>query len=74
MFPTRNQVPASPMKSYRAYILNKEGHVISYAALDCTTDEQAIARAEQLLEHDIIEVWELGRKVATLRPTPQTLH
>ncbi len=58
--------------NYRAFLLDDEGHVFSALPLDCQNDEEALAKAKQLLNGRDIEVWELGRMVGTLRHKPLT--
>lgn len=52
------------MKSYRLLFLNKNGHLVGSATIDCLEDRQAIAAAErETRKHEYVEVWNGGRPV-----------
>ena len=57
------------MHSYRAYVLNADGHVIDRIDLSCRDDESAKARARELVDGRAVELWDGGRKVATFEPS-----
>ena len=58
------------MVGYRCYILDAEDHIVQAHDLDCETDAQAEAAAEQLLSkdpyHRAAEVWRSTRRVVQL--------
>ena len=55
------------MAEYRAYIVGDDGHFIGFEGMICYDDEEAIARAKQLLGNHDVEVWSGGRLVIRLR-------
>ena len=58
------------MVGYRCYILDGEDHIVQAYDFDCTSDQEARARAEGLLVHDpyypSAEVWHATRRVLKL--------
>jgi len=67
-----NQWQWGSMADYRAYMVDSDGHFYEAVALVCADDAEAIQKAEQLVDHREVELWQLDRKVATFRrkPTP----
>jgi hypothetical protein len=56
---------------YRAYIIGDDDHFTRAVDFSCQDDEAAKERAKQLVDGHDIELWQLGRKVATFRHRPQ---
>ncbi|MGY8681941.1 hypothetical protein Q2941_29790 [Bradyrhizobium sp. UFLA05-153] len=52
------------MAHYRAYLLDHDGHVISVANLQCADEQEARERAQQLVDANDIELWQLDRLIA----------
>jgi hypothetical protein len=59
------------MTEYRAYILTPEGHITKAVDLFCEDDEAAKERAKLFVNGHDVELWQLGRKVETIRHTPE---
>ena len=59
------------MAGYRCYILDTEDHIVQAHDLDCESDAQAEATAENLLARDpyhrSAEVWNAARRVMKLQ-------
>lgn len=53
------------MPEYRAYILDREGHIIRPVELFCENDDAAKEDARKLVDGDDVELWQLDRKIAT---------
>ena len=59
------------MKKYRAFLLTADGQVIQAIDLVCASEDDAITRAEQLLQPDgecPVELWDGPRLVARFEP------
>ncbi len=56
------------MPEYRAYILGSDGHIQLRLELDCVDEPTASERAKQLVNGQVVELWEGARKIATYRP------
>lgn len=54
---------------YRAYFLNREGHVLNVQVFDATDDDQALRHARELKHHHAIEVWQRSRMVNRVEPS-----
>jgi hypothetical protein len=54
------------MPDYRAYVLNSDNSFKTVTTFRCEDDDTAIAEATKLLDGRDIELWDKGRKVATL--------
>ena len=52
------------MANYRAYLLDHDRHVISVANLQCADEQEARERAEQLVDVNDVELWQLDRRIA----------
>jgi hypothetical protein len=52
------------MAHYRAYLLDQHRHVISVANLQCADEQEARERAEQLVDVNDTELWQLDRRIA----------
>jgi hypothetical protein len=53
------------MQGYSAYLIGPDGHIIRRIELICADDEAAKAEARKLADGHDIEVWQLGRMIAT---------
>ena len=53
------------MPEYRAYILDREGHIIRPVDLNCGNDDEAKEKARQLVNGHDVELWQLDRKIST---------
>jgi hypothetical protein len=56
------------MSDYRAYIVGTDGHFKSSETIVAESDEQALKIAEQFVDGHDVELWQLDRKIAVLRP------
>lgn len=52
------------MAHYRAYLLDHDRHVISVANLQCADEQKAQERAQQLVDANDIELWQLDGRIA----------
>jgi hypothetical protein len=52
------------MVHYRAYLLDHDRRVISVANLQCADEQEARERAQQLVDANDIELWQLDRRIA----------
>jgi hypothetical protein len=59
------------MAEYRAYIMTDDDHNISAINLECPDDNAAKEHAKQLVDGHNVELWQLGRKVATFKHKPK---
>ena len=58
-------VSAVPL--YRFYKLDKTGHIAGLPeAVDCTDDTDAAEKARQRAANEVIEIWDLARRVAVV--------
>ncbi len=58
------------MERYRVYVMDSEGHINDPPeVIDCPDDEAAVARARQMLDGRVIEVWHGARRIVSLGPT-----
>ena len=55
------------MQEYRAYLLNPDGRIKSAIDLICPDEETARDQAKHLADGHDVELWQLGRKIATFR-------
>ncbi len=55
------------MAHYRAYLLDHDRQVISVANLQCADEQEARERAEQLVDANDIELWQLDRRIAVFK-------
>jgi hypothetical protein len=56
------------MAEYRIYTVGIDGHFIGFEPLVCDHDEQAIAKAKQLMDGHDLQVWSGPRFVSSLKP------
>jgi hypothetical protein len=52
------------MAHYRAYLLDRHHRVISVANLQCADEQEARERAQQLVDVNDIELWQLDHRIA----------
>jgi hypothetical protein len=57
-------------KSTGAYLLGPDGHIKGGIDLICSDEETAKNQAQQLVDGLDLELWQLGRKIATFRHQP----
>jgi hypothetical protein len=55
------------MQHYRAYLLDKHRRVISAANLYCADEQAAKESAQQLVDTNDVELWQLGRRIAVFK-------
>jgi hypothetical protein len=60
------------MHSYRAYLLDADGHIIDRIDLTCVDDESAKAPAREFVVGHAVELWDGGRKIATFEPSGES--
>ena len=65
-------ISSASQPAYRAYILDRDGHIKLAHPLACETDEQAIAAAQQYLDGHAVELWDRGPKIALFPPIERT--
>jgi hypothetical protein len=58
------------MLHYRAYLLDERRHVISAANFYCADEETAKERAQQLVDTNDVELWQLDRRIAIFKSYP----
>jgi hypothetical protein len=61
----------APVKEYRVYAVDTEGHFIKTIKLDCPDDASATESARQFIDGLDIELWQLDRKVVTFEHKPK---
>ncbi len=62
------------MAEYRAYLVDTDGHFYDVVPLICVDDAEALEKAKPLeVGHDV-ELWQLDRKIATLKHIPKMMH
>jgi len=61
----------APVKEYRVYTVDTEGHFIKTTKLDGPDDASATESARQFIDGLDIELWQLDRKVATFEHKPK---
>jgi hypothetical protein len=59
------------MLHFRVYLLDDRRHVISAANLYCADEEAARARAQQLVDTNDVELWQLDRRLAIFKSHPR---
>jgi hypothetical protein len=62
------------MLHYRVYLLDERRHVISAANLYCADEEVAKDRAQQLVDANDVELWQLDRRIAIFKSRPGSDH
>jgi hypothetical protein len=53
------------MQEYRAYVIGPDGHIQQRIDLLCADDNAAKEQARQLVNGHAVELWQLGRQIAT---------
>jgi hypothetical protein len=59
------------MVEYRAYIVSDDDHIVRAIDLQCPDDDAAKEHAKKFVDGHDVELWQLGRKVATFRHKPE---
>ena len=59
------------MPKYRAYIIGSDGEFHNSVLFECSNDEVAFKKAEQLVGGHHVELWQHIRKIATFDHKPQ---
>ena len=59
------------MADYRAYLVDRDGHIWKAVPLVCWDDAEAIRKARPLAVNQGVELWQLARKVAVFPPPAQ---
>jgi len=59
------------MAEYRAYVVGLDGHFVGFEGLVCNDDEQAIEKANRLLDGHDVELWSGPRFVTRLNTKRQ---
>ena len=54
---------------FLAFVFTEEGTVIDLYQLDCETADEAKARARQLAEDAVVELWDWPVRIARFTPT-----
>ncbi len=55
------------MASYRAFLIDRDGHFTRVQFLEGIDDEAAMEEANELTDHHDVEVWHQDRMVGTLK-------
>jgi hypothetical protein len=56
------------LQHYRAFVIGPDGHVMNRIDLSCTSEQDARARARQLVDGQPIELWEGSRLIERFEP------
>jgi hypothetical protein len=56
------------MPEYRAYIFDADGHVELHIDLKVATEREAVARAKQLVDECLVELWDGPVRIARFEP------
>ena len=56
------------MPEYRAYIFDADGHVELHIDLKVATEREAVARAKQLVDQCVVELWDGPPRIARFEP------
>jgi hypothetical protein len=56
------------MAEYRAYTVGADGHFVGFEPFICENHDDAVAKAESLLERNDIELWSGPCLVIRLKP------
>ncbi|QOZ78826.1 hypothetical protein XH83_27520 [Bradyrhizobium sp. CCBAU 53351] len=56
------------MKDYRAFLLGQGGHVFGAEGFEASNDDDALRKAQFLVDGCDVEVWQLARKSARSGP------
>lgn len=55
------------MLEYRAYVLDRDGHITHRIDLICEGEEAAKGRAKQLVDGQDVELWQGNQRIALFR-------
>ncbi|MBR1215593.1 hypothetical protein [Bradyrhizobium sp. JYMT SZCCT0180] len=55
------------MKEYRAYLIDRDGHIKRRVDLVCEAEEVAVGRAKLLVDGHDVELWLGTEKIANFR-------
>jgi hypothetical protein len=54
---------------YRIFSITDDDHIAGPAqTIECEDDREAVEKARQFLDENILEIWEQARRVARLEP------
>ena len=66
-----NEIVTHRPAPYRCYLMDDVGHILALAVVNSGTEESAMREAASRFRDDpechVIEVWEIGRRIARLR-------
>jgi hypothetical protein len=66
-FPPLRVISAEgPMRTYRAYPIDRDDRVVDYRAVPANTDREALEKSRQYVDGHDVEVWHLDRMVGRL--------
>lgn len=54
------------MRTYRAYLIDRDDRVINYRAVPAKTDGEALEKSRQYVDGHDVEVWYLDRMVGRI--------
>jgi hypothetical protein len=60
------------MAEYRAYSVGLDGRFVGFEGMVCDDDEQAIVKAQLLVDGHDVELWSGPRHVVTLKHKSET--
>jgi hypothetical protein len=58
----------SAMADYRAYVVGRDGHFLSFEPSCCAGDSEAVTGAKQLVDGHDVELWSGERFIVRLQP------
>ena len=61
---------SAQVNEYRAYVIGDDGHFVSFEGFACRGDDEAIAKAQRLVDGHDVELWNGERFVKRLSPEP----
>jgi hypothetical protein len=59
------------MADYRIYTGGTNGHFAGVEDIECADDQEAVQKAQQVLDGKDIELWERGRFIVRLKSKPK---
>ena len=62
------------MAEYRAYLVDSHGHFYDLVPLICAEDAEPMEKPKRLAVGHDVELWQLDRKIATLKHIPKMTH
>ena len=62
------------MAEYRAYLVDSDGHFYDVVPLICVDDAEAMEKAKPLAVGHDVELWQLDRKIATIKHNSKMTH